>query len=297
MDYEVRIDNLQGNIDQRIPVEQLIDRITVSLQQMLDQVLVGIPNHDFVRLVINNRHLQTSINLPFVRREHINLATVLQILTNLLNSNEDFLIDGTLEVNLIHVQRMQGGRSKKPWASHGEKIHKSTATVEIKNKDNMCLARAIVVGKAKADKDRKKYDTIRKQFGPKSLQTEEATKLCLAAGVDPKVKCGLKEIDKFQAHLKDYQICVVSKDHMNTFIYKGVKKDKEINLAYGGGHFDTIVSMSGYFQVNMFCHDCKKSRGQTHICSEKCKVCQDTECQIFLLHQERFIVQTVSFTL
>ena len=226
LDYEVRIDNLQGNIDQRIPVEQLIDRITVSLQQMLDQVLVGIPNHDFVRLVINNRHLQTSINLPFVRREHINLATVLQILTNLLNSNEDFLIDGTLEVNLIHVQRMQGGRSKKPWASHGEKIHKSTATVEIKNKDNMCLARAIVVGKAKADKDQKKYDTIRKQFGPKSLQTEEATKLCLAAGVDPKVKCGLKEIDKFQVHLKDYQICVVSKDHMNTFIYKGVKKTK-----------------------------------------------------------------------
>ena len=110
LDYEVRIDNLQGNIDQRIPVEQLIDRITVSLQQMLDQLLVGIPNHDFVRLVINNRHLQNSINFPFVRREHINLATVLQILTNLLNSNEDFLIDGTLEVTLIHVQRMQGGR-------------------------------------------------------------------------------------------------------------------------------------------------------------------------------------------
>ena len=153
MDYEVRIDNLQGNDDQRIPVEQLIDRITVSLQEMFDQLLVGIPNHSFVRLVINNRHLQNPINLPFVRRDHINLATVLQILTHLLNSNENFLIDGTLEVNLIHVQRMQGGRSKKPLAFHGEKIYKSTVTVEITNKDNMCLARAIVVGKAKADKD------------------------------------------------------------------------------------------------------------------------------------------------
>ena len=36
LDYEVRINNLQGNNDQRIPVEQLIDRITVSLQEMLD---------------------------------------------------------------------------------------------------------------------------------------------------------------------------------------------------------------------------------------------------------------------
>ena len=35
---------------------------------------------------------------------------------------------------------------------------------------------------------------------------------------------------------------------MNTFIYKDDKKDKEINLAYGDGHFDTIVSMRGYFQ-------------------------------------------------
>ena len=71
------------------------------------------------------------------------------------------------------------------------------------------------------------------------------------------------------------------KDNINTFIYKGNKKDKEINLAYGDGHFDTIVSMRGYFQVDIFCHDCKKSRGQTHICSEKCQTCQDTECQIF----------------
>ena len=98
-------------------------------------------------------------------------------------------------------------------------------------------------------------------------------------GVDPKVKCGLKEIDKFQVHLKDYQICVVSKDHMNTFIYKGDKKDKEIHLAYGDGHFYTIVSMRGYFHVDMFCHDCKKSRSQTHICFEKCKACQDIECK------------------
>ena len=134
LDYEVRIDNLQGNIDQRIPVEQLIDRITLSFQEILDQLLVGIPNHEFVRLVINNRHLQNPINLLFVRREHINLATVLQILTNLLNSNEDFLIDGTLEVNLIHVQRMKGGRSKKPWASQGEKYTNQQQLWKLKTK-------------------------------------------------------------------------------------------------------------------------------------------------------------------
>ena len=74
--------------------------------------------------------------------------------------------------------------------------------MEIKNKDNMCLARAIVVGKAKADKDRNENDTIRKHFVPKISQTEEATKLCLAAGVDPKVKCGLKILINFKCILR-----------------------------------------------------------------------------------------------
>ena len=46
LDYEVIIDSLQGNNDQGIPIEQLIDRITVSLQEILDQLLVDITNDD-----------------------------------------------------------------------------------------------------------------------------------------------------------------------------------------------------------------------------------------------------------
>ena len=48
--------------------------------------------------------------------------------------------------------------------------------------------------------------------------------MCLAAGVN---KCGIEEIDKFQTHLTDYQICVVSLDHLDRFIYKGDKKIKK----------------------------------------------------------------------
>ena len=58
----------------------MIARITVALHEMLDRVVQGVPNNDFVRLVISNRYLQNPINLPFVRRGHINVARILDIL-------------------------------------------------------------------------------------------------------------------------------------------------------------------------------------------------------------------------
>ena len=137
-----------------MPIEQLIHRITISLQEILKRLLGSIPKDDFVRLIINNSYLQNPINMSFVQRQHLTLVRVLEILTSLLNLNDNFLIDGTLEVNIIYVQNSQGGRSRKACESFAAKVQRSKAIVEIKNKDNMCLARAIVVGKAKADKHR-----------------------------------------------------------------------------------------------------------------------------------------------
>ena len=102
----------------------------------------------------------------------------------------------------------------------------------------------------------------------------------LAAGINPNSKCGIEEIDTFQAHLTDYQICEVSLDHLDSSICKGDKKDKEINLLYVNGHSDTIASMTGYFGVNKFCLKCKNRYGEYHLCSEKCKTCQDMGCKI-----------------
>ena len=87
----------------------------------------------------------------------------------------------------------------------------STSIVELKNKDNMCLARAIAIGKAKAD-NHTQYDKIRD--GRSQVQTVLVTTLCRAAGVDHTKPCGLEDLDIFQTYLKDYQICEDSKDHL-----------------------------------------------------------------------------------
>ena len=70
----------------------------------------------------------------------------------MLNSNENFLTDGTLEVHVIHVIMIRGGRTKISHESFAARLKDSKSIVRVVNKDNMCLARAILIGKTKADK-------------------------------------------------------------------------------------------------------------------------------------------------
>ena len=87
-------------------------RITLSIQEMLNTLLQGVNGHDFIRIVIQNRYLYEAINLPFMRRDELNVSEVLEAVSAVLNSNEDFLIDGILKVNLIHMAMPTGHRNK-----------------------------------------------------------------------------------------------------------------------------------------------------------------------------------------
>ena len=82
LDYSVRVNNLLGNEGEGLPINEMIARKTVALHEMLDTVLHDIPDHDFVRLVISNRYLQDLINLPFARRDHINVDRIFEYFQN-----------------------------------------------------------------------------------------------------------------------------------------------------------------------------------------------------------------------
>jgi hypothetical protein len=56
-------------------------------------------------------------------------------------------------VNVIHVEMPQGsGRKRRDVINQEAYLTKKNCIVQIKNKDDMCCARAIVVAKAKPDK-------------------------------------------------------------------------------------------------------------------------------------------------
>lgn len=96
---------------------------------------------------------------------------------------------------------------------------------KIKNDDDLCFARAVVVAIAKFG-DRKKYDIIKhgEQGYKTSLQKREAQKLMTDAGLgDWTGPCAMDQFLQIQAVLEpEYQIKIFDKSVFNTLIYKGI---------------------------------------------------------------------------
>jgi hypothetical protein len=96
-------------------------------------------------------------------------------------------------------------------------LAKKGSVIRIQNKDELCLARALVVSIAKIEND-SRYKVIANHRMRNSLQECLAHDLHQKAGV-PIGSCGIDQVKQFQAYLTDYQINIVSKEHQNSVIF------------------------------------------------------------------------------
>jgi hypothetical protein len=118
--------------------------------------------HDQVRLILNSHQLDKSISLPFLQRDRLTPERFLEAVERVVQSNDQFTLDDSVSVNVVHVEMPQGaGRKRRDVVNLESFLRKKDCIVQIKNKDDLCCARAIVVAKAKLDKD-PHYEAIRK---------------------------------------------------------------------------------------------------------------------------------------
>ena len=149
---------------------------------------------------------------------------------------------------MIHVIMPSSGKGSKRSEVNLEKhLQKKRSIVQIQNNDDLCMARAFVVAKAKVDND-PQYKSIVDHRG--TMQTRLAQELHQNAGV-PLGLCGLEQAKQFQVHLADYEISIVSKEYGNKIIYAGPEKDKKIYLYMHNHHYDVITKMPGYFSPRL----------------------------------------------
>ena len=194
------------------------------------------------------------------------LDTYLQALASRLNSNQAFEADDsfTVETTFIHTPAPGSGNGKryKPSSAAVRGIVKRSC-VTIKNRDELCCARAIVTMKALVDANGNardhRYHNL-KQGRP--VQERLAKELHRLAGV-PEGPCGISELQKFQAVLPGYQIKVMSIDH-----------------------YDGCNSSSGFLSKSYFCDECNRGYNtedcEHHPCEGKwCPSCHRKDCPDF----------------
>ena len=276
-DHRVRFNNVLADRD-------LLESYESSLKifhHLLEEVKEGMAPNDQVRFILRSQQLETPISLPFMPVERLTAERVYSELERVIQSNQEFRLNDTVTIDLNHVESPTGsGRKKRTTFDIDDYLNEKSSVVRIKNKDDLCLARALVVARAKEDND-PRYNYITDSRRP--LQREKAFDLHEAANV-PLGPCGLNEVALFQQYLTDYQIVVISGDHSNSIIYpppsSGTDEKPRLVLYLHGNHFDTINSVPGFLGRSYFCFRCYKAYDHTadHLCTNMCRSCRGFGC-------------------
>ena len=251
---------------------------------LIEDVTKGMNPNDQVRFVLSSNQLQSPISIPFCSLEELTVEKVLSHVEKVIQSNEEFRLNTTVNIDLIRVEMPRGsGRLKRTTLNIRDHLKKKKSVIPINNKDALCLARALAVSIARIEKD-PRYN--RMLDSSCTVQRERAFDLHEAANV-PLGPCGLKEVDLFQQYLVNYQIIVVSGDQDNTIIYPyqapaNPNPEKSIYLYYQANHFDVITKLPGFLNTNYFCHVCHKAYDHTtdHLCNGMCYSCRGFGCVI-----------------
>ena len=278
-DHRVRFNNVLADRDLLESYESTLK----IFHHLLEEVKEGMAPNDQVRFILRSQQLETPISLPFMEVERLNAERVYSELERVIQSNQEFRLNDTVTIDINHVKTPQGsGRKKRTTYDINDYLDQKNSVVRIKNNDDLCLARALVVAIAKVDKD-PRYNQIKKSDRP--VQREKAFALHRAANV-PLGPCGLNDVALFQQYLTDYQIRVISGDHDNSVIYPpqplGTDEKKHLTLYFHDNHFDTINSVPGFLSRSYFCFRCDKAHDQVtdHLCTNMCRSCRGFGCVI-----------------
>ena len=206
----------------------------------------------------------------------------IQQLANELNSSQTTDVskdDFFAEFTLVKTPSA-GGRFKKCYIkslSFEEMLQKKKCIITIRNKDELCCARAIVTLKARIDQE-SQYSNLRHG---RPIQTRLAKELHRRAQV-PEKACGPAELDAFQAVLgSNYQLMVLE-GLKGQIVYKNRAYDSAehvIALLKIKSHYHAITSLPAFLNRSYFCRHCERAynteTAEQHNCKgQNCIACR-----------------------
>lgn len=200
-------------------------------------------------------------------------------LSNILTSNQTIHISQvTFYIRVTNIPR-GAGRAK--ILNLRESKHTKKSITQIKNTDNLCCARAIVVGLTHHSsvilgRSLSPSEIKNIRLG-RPIQKQLALKLCEIMGSYNHEGFTLEDIQRAEQCL-DVQVKVICAENFNTVIYKGTEKKTKIYLYKDGNHFDVINRVAGFFCSSYYCHTCDTAYHNKE--SHECKTAKNQVCKL-----------------
>ncbi|ESP04464.1 hypothetical protein LOTGIDRAFT_170709 [Lottia gigantea] len=230
-----------------------------QLDNTFNQIIRDIGNYlscdpdDQVRFSVSHPGLKSPAWIPFNKWSGIRAQDILNPVARILQSNEQFRLDERMTLHVCHVSVPKGdgqGRYllKRESLSLEDYLKRKKAIVVVKNKDNLCFQRAIVIAKHYANKnDTPEWETQRKRLtkssGPYSWQTKCTERLIEQVGARPEACQGHETWELYQQTLgqQGYQLFVYSRLLFGKLLYKGKVSDTSLidaNISYHVEHLN-----------------------------------------------------------
>lgn len=96
--------------------------------------------------------LDFPIAIPFMKVSQLSTETLLKEIERVLQSYEQFVLDSSLEIDITYVDMPSGAGRKHTYVDLDRFLSEKQCIIRIKNKDDLCCARALITAKARLDK-------------------------------------------------------------------------------------------------------------------------------------------------
>ena len=239
----------------------------------------NIGENDLMRFIIISKKGAILGSTKFVKRKNmINELPDLDTINSFADSKGESWEEIGSDVGQIDIQIIkspEGGANTNPFIK-GNIVNKKSV-IRIKNEDNLCLGRCLVIALAIRESNPK----LKQIKAGRKIQTTLTLELYNNAGIPQEIG-DISVIEEFEKYL-DCCISVIDRDAHLNIIYEGdLTKEFKVYLYKQGNHFDFINSnkVAGFFGKSFFCNKCNKtySRKNEHRCVSKCNICCSAEC-------------------
>lgn len=262
-------------------------------------------SNDKIRVVVKDPNLKSGfVSIPLMNVSQFSVSMIFKAFEEVIESNEDFEVSGDTSIHFISVKMPAPAEfALGSYEPNKHKLNKDMkkSIIQIKNKDDLCVARAVVTGILRIEQgvNSKDYDNAKRG---RKIQETLALELLEDADI-PQRKLNLTDIMNLESYT-GYNITIIDGDDYNNVLYPDVDDkdyiapyddDKVIYLYKHQGHCDLIANnrVAGFFGKENFCHKCKKcyKKKGFHKCKFKCNICCSTKCDSL------FIKKKMSYTI
>ena len=265
-----------------LPSEPLMEGLFNTMLDRQKEAVEAKPDDRVILEIQSDENVGNPLWFSMRRTDQLNGRVILDKLSRILNSNENFLINGRFKVSYIHIPVPEGGgrrtnrvanESMEQWVER--KISSKTIFSPSNTNDNMCLTRAVAVAMARGCMEKRAFYRMKQENSV--IQRREAEKLCESAGLDPQQRCGLDEVQRLQASMPGFRLCVFIDQHGRECVFKGPSTPgcKTVYLLLHQEHFYAILYPCQAFEKVFVCEKCivfYNHKGE-HRCEGICERC------------------------